>query len=155
MTDVAGAASASKYGPRWTLEHVFAYQHPFRLDCPPRSECWVRSVAAMLRYTGNFTVKLGNTTWNVPGVYFDTPDPGRGAFFDGEAAPIGKHARTVLPAGVSVLKRKSGVYTTPAETGVIRPELRLSIAGPRAVYARQVVTYRIILSRIRGRNNEK
>jgi hypothetical protein len=28
----------------------------------------------MLRDTGNFTVTLGNTTWNLTDVYFDHPD---------------------------------------------------------------------------------
>jgi len=29
----------------------------------------------MIRYTGNFTLTVGNTTINLTGVYFDSPDP--------------------------------------------------------------------------------
>ena len=29
----------------------------------------------MIRYTGNFTLTVGNTTINLTGGYFDSPDP--------------------------------------------------------------------------------
>ena len=35
----------------------------------------------LLRSTGDFTLKLANTTWHLRDVYFDTPDPnGSGAY---------------------------------------------------------------------------
>jgi hypothetical protein len=35
---------------------------------------WVASTQPVLRYTGDYKLEVGNTTWNLKGVYFDDPD---------------------------------------------------------------------------------
>jgi hypothetical protein len=49
---------------------------------------WVTDGAAVLREWGNVTVKLGNSTWNLTNVYFDTPDPSRMSVFTTRTAPL-------------------------------------------------------------------
>jgi hypothetical protein len=51
------------------------------------SKCWIDAVEPLYRDTGNFTVTLGNTTWNLTGVYFDSPDPTRAGSFGVEGMP--------------------------------------------------------------------
>lgn len=70
---------SAKYGHATTHSHTF--QQEVTLDVPKGYVGWITDRAPVIRDTGNFTVTLGNTTWNLQGVYFDSPDPdGNGAF---------------------------------------------------------------------------
>jgi hypothetical protein len=66
------AEVTAKYEHEWTHEHEFSQS--FDVKVPPHSKVWFTHQAPTLRDTGDFTVTLGNTTWNLTGVYFDTPD---------------------------------------------------------------------------------
>ena len=61
-----------KYGHEWTTEHEFKFARHFPVAA--KSMAWVTDEAPILRDWGDFTVTLGNTTWNLPDVYFDSPD---------------------------------------------------------------------------------
>jgi len=63
ILDVVDFSITAKYAHQWTSEHTFTKKKP--LHCSPYYKCWIQGVAPMLRDTGNFTVKLGNTTWNI------------------------------------------------------------------------------------------
>jgi hypothetical protein len=62
----------AKYEHEWTHEHTFSQS--FDVKVPPHSKVWFTHQAPTIRDTGDFTVTLGNTTWNLTGVYFDHPD---------------------------------------------------------------------------------
>jgi hypothetical protein len=56
----------------WT--HTCTFSQSFDVKVPPHSKVWFTHQTPIIRDTGNFTVTLGNTTWNLTGVYFDHPD---------------------------------------------------------------------------------
>ena len=35
----------------------------------------ISAIAPMIRDTGNFAITMGDTSWNLTGVHFDTPNP--------------------------------------------------------------------------------
>jgi RTX calcium-binding nonapeptide repeat (4 copies) len=61
-----------KYGHDWTTEHEFKFSR--HIPVPGKYMAWVTDAAPILRDWGNFTVTLGNTTWKLTDVYFDSPD---------------------------------------------------------------------------------
>jgi RTX calcium-binding nonapeptide repeat (4 copies) len=75
----AGGSVELKYGHEWTTEHKFSEEE--ELDIEPGHIGWVTDEPPIIRDTGDYTLSLGNTTWNLRGVYFDSPDPtGSGIF---------------------------------------------------------------------------
>jgi hypothetical protein len=62
-----------------TYKHETLSEHEFKQDVKltvkPGHMGWVASTQPVLRDTGNLTLELGNTTWNLKDVTFDTPDP--------------------------------------------------------------------------------
>jgi hypothetical protein len=62
-----------------TYKHETLSEHEFKQDVKltvePGHIGWVASTQPVLRDTGNLTLELGNTTWNLKDVNFDTPDP--------------------------------------------------------------------------------
>jgi hypothetical protein len=71
-----------KYKHEWTEEHTFG--QALTTHIRPGRLGWVSSTAPVIRDTGTFTLELGNTTWNLHGVYFDQPDPKRDATYVGD-----------------------------------------------------------------------
>jgi hypothetical protein len=69
------AKVVATYGHTWVHQHEFTEDLHYKIT--PGDLAWVVSSAPIFRDTGDFELKLGNTTWNLRGVYFDTPDPGR------------------------------------------------------------------------------
>jgi hypothetical protein len=67
------------YGHEWTTEHEFGQD--VKIKVRPGYEAWISDTAPVLRDTGDFTLTLGNTTWQLRGVYFDSPDPSRAGSF--------------------------------------------------------------------------
>jgi RTX calcium-binding nonapeptide repeat (4 copies) len=65
----------TKYEHKWIEEHTFSQEVTFHVK--PGWMSWVSHAAPIYRDTGDFTLTLGNTTWTLRGVYFDTPDPNR------------------------------------------------------------------------------
>jgi hypothetical protein len=66
------ATVTAEYHHEWTHSHTFS--ESFEVKIPPHSKVWFTHQAPTIRDTGTFTVTLGNTTWNLTGVYFDHPD---------------------------------------------------------------------------------
>jgi RTX calcium-binding nonapeptide repeat (4 copies) len=85
-TEAASASVKAKYGHEWTTEHTFSQDVTLRIR--PGWVGWVAATQPVLRDTGDFTLELGNTTWNVRDVSFETPDPNRPG--DGEFVTDGK-----------------------------------------------------------------
>jgi hypothetical protein len=150
IVDVSVTAT---YGHEWTTEHTFTQD--VTVHCPPRMKCSISDTAPMLRDTGDFTLNLGNTTWNLPGVYFDSPNPNGTGAYSVDAQPLTASQQATIPHGVTILKLRRGPYTLPRHARVspiAEPKLHLAIAGPRTVAAGQIASYRIDLSRSQPHN---
>lgn len=65
-----------KYQRDWTSRHEFA--EDFEVTIAPDTTVWALHRAPIIRDTGNFTIILGNTTWHLTGISFDTPDTEQG-----------------------------------------------------------------------------
>ena len=57
----------AKYEHSWNTSHIFSQSLDVKVS--PHTKVWFTHEAPTLRDTGTFTVTLGNTTWNVTGVY--------------------------------------------------------------------------------------
>jgi len=62
----------AKYEHEWTSEHEFSQD--IEVKIPPHKKAWFTHKAPVIRDTGHFTVTLGNTTWHLNDVSFETPD---------------------------------------------------------------------------------
>lgn len=70
---VVEAGIEASYSSGVTTQHTFSEKVTIKI--PPYHVSWVEGNSPVLRTTGDFTVKMGNVTWNLTDVYFDTPDP--------------------------------------------------------------------------------
>lgn len=68
-----------KYKLEITKEEKFSQDVSIRVK--PRNVAWVSVSVPVIRDTGNFTLRLGNTEWLLEKVYFDSPDPKRSGHF--------------------------------------------------------------------------
>jgi hypothetical protein len=66
------AEVTAKYDHEWTKEHDFSQS--FEVAVKPHTKVWFTHEAPTIKDTGDFKVTLGNTTWNLTGVYFEHPD---------------------------------------------------------------------------------
>jgi hypothetical protein len=153
LFEVVKVSVTAKYEHEWTGEHTFIQE--VTVHCRPLHRCWIMATAPLLRSTGDFTLKLANTTWHLRDVYFDTPDPnGSGAYkvnevplTPSERESLGPHARTI-----HVIR---GRFTTPSEDQptVARPSLHLSVDGPASVRAGSNPRFSLILGRTQPRGH--
>jgi hypothetical protein len=147
---VVEASITAKYEHEWTEEHTF--RQSIELPIPANEKCWVAAVDPMLRHTGNFTMKLGNTTWNLTGVYFDSPDlSGTGGIFRVRCAPL-TESELAAESALAVPRMLRGFYRVPRGSRIVKPRLHLTIAGPRRVAPGQIARYRITARRSQPRN---
>jgi hypothetical protein len=70
---VVETAINTKYGRTWVKDHTFTDETNLTLS--PHMFYWPVSSDPLTRYTGTFTITMGNTTLNLPDVHFDTPNP--------------------------------------------------------------------------------
>ncbi|WP_427016799.1 hypothetical protein ACQCSX_19155 [Pseudarthrobacter sp. P1] len=69
---VIDAEISAQYNHEWTKQHTFS--ESVEADVPPFGSVWLSASEPMIRDTGNFTITMGNTTWHLKDVYFDSPD---------------------------------------------------------------------------------
>jgi hypothetical protein len=94
---VEGIVSAAvSYEHEWTHEHEFSQD--FDADVPAHTTLWFCHEAAVIRDTGDFTATLGNTTWHLTGVSFDSPDLTKDAVAD-HYFPVQEPYPNPQPAG--------------------------------------------------------
>jgi hypothetical protein len=95
---VVEVSVSAKYGHEWTTEHTF--EQDVTVHCPAKSKCWITGDDPMWRDTGDYVLTLGNTTWYLRNVYFDSPNPnGQGAYeVNEQPLKAGEQAR--LPQAV-------------------------------------------------------
>jgi len=75
------ASLTLKFSTEWTTERTF--REEVHVTALPRRKVWVVAETPVIRDFGDFKLQLGNTTWLLRGVYFDSPDPGRPGFVQG------------------------------------------------------------------------
>jgi hypothetical protein len=110
--DIVDTSITTTYNHAWTQAYTFTQTETLGVD--PGHIAWVNSTAPIYRDTGDFTLKLGNTTWKLRDVYFDTPDPARDGRFVADDAKLSAAAYkaicTHVPPGSSGLVRVSASY---------------------------------------------
>lgn len=60
------------YGHTWVDEHK--YGKDIDVDIEPQQVAWVDHAVPVIRFTGDFKLTIGNTSFTLTGVYFDDPD---------------------------------------------------------------------------------
>jgi hypothetical protein len=65
----------TEYGGEKKTAHEFT--HSLDVPIPPGHFGWIEGVNPVVRYAGDYLLHIGNTDWNMRGVYFDFPDPTR------------------------------------------------------------------------------
>jgi hypothetical protein len=73
IADVVSVGISATYGHEWTKSHTFT--HTVTVTVPAHHTSWLEGTEPVIRDTGHFTMTLGNTTWKLHGVSFDSPNP--------------------------------------------------------------------------------
>ncbi|MFG2639158.1 hypothetical protein ACGFX8_36830 [Streptomyces sp. NPDC048362] len=92
-----------KYQHTWTKTHTFTQS--ITMDVPSQSQMWVEEAVPVVRYRGDFTIHLGNTTWRFHDVQWDAPDPSPAAasgVFVIKEKPLTPAQRASLPANTVI-----------------------------------------------------
>ena len=86
VLELVEVSLSATYGHGWTQEHQFSISQT--LNLPAYYKGWLDVRNPVIRDTGDFTVTLGNTTWKLYGVSFDSPDPARPMISVKQAVPM-------------------------------------------------------------------
>lgn len=73
IAKIVDAEVGARYGHTWKSSHTFTQS--LEIEVPAFSAYWVTGATPVHRDTGDFTVVMGNTTWHLRGIHFDSPDP--------------------------------------------------------------------------------
>jgi len=66
---------AAEYSEAWTDTYTFSESVKFTAQ--PGEKAFIETRQPVKRVIGDYTVQMGNTTWILKDVYFDSPDPDR------------------------------------------------------------------------------
>lgn len=111
-----------QYGQTWTNSQQYTYD--LTLPIPPHTVGTLTATDPVDRYTGDFTVKVGNTTWDLQGVVVDDPIPGAGTFTFTtppitSTTPAAGTSAAVTPTTLAITS--TGNVPTPAPTPTPSP----------------------------------
>ncbi|WP_256103458.1 hypothetical protein [Streptomyces sp. ODS05-4] len=96
LTKAINAEINAKYSHTWTNSHTFSQS--IKVTVGAHREAWIEETIPALRTTGDLVVKMGNSTWNLHDVHFDTPDPSSSkAVFEVKDKPLTSQQRAELP----------------------------------------------------------
>jgi hypothetical protein len=153
LFEIVKVSVTAKYEHEWTGEHTFIQE--VTVHCKAFHRCWVMATAPLLRSTGDFTLKLANTTWHLRDVYFDTPDPNGSGAYKVNAVPVPPAQRERLGPHARTIHVTRGEFTTPSEDQptVARPALHLSVDGPASVRAGSNPRFSLTLGRTQQRDH--
>jgi hypothetical protein len=88
IVEVAVTAEASE---TWT--NTYTFSQAIEVTAQPGEKVSIESRDPVKRVTGDFTLTMGNTTWNLTDVNFDSPDPDRRGEYNAISTPITPLAR--------------------------------------------------------------
>ncbi len=91
------------YGHTWSQGHSFATG--VSNIVPAGYYGQITAIAPMIRDTGNFTITVGNTTINLLGVYFDSPNRDGAEHFGYDEHPLSQAQKDSLPKTAIVSTR--------------------------------------------------
>ena len=83
IVEVAVTTEASQ---TWTDTYTFS--QAITVTAQPGEKVSIESRDPVKRVTGDFTLTMGNTTWNLTDVNFDSPDPDRRSEYNATTTPI-------------------------------------------------------------------
>jgi hypothetical protein len=86
IMEIVTVTITATYGHSWEDSHTFSTNED--LTVRPYWKAWLEARQPVIRDTGDFTITLGNTTWHLRGVSFDTPDTGGVGAYIKQAAPM-------------------------------------------------------------------
>lgn len=108
------ASIEAAYGYKWGDEDTYA--QTVHLDVAPGNIAYVTVSAPVLRATGTFNLEIANTTWQLEGMTFDSPDFDGGSLID-NASPYDIYNR---PLSAEQLKERckdaKGIVRSDAST---------------------------------------
>lgn len=104
LASIINVEITAAYGHSWTNSHTFT--QTVTMTVPPHHIGIIYAAQPVYRSWGDFTVKLGNTTYNLKDVYFDTPrEDGlspQGSYVT-HTEPITADALAALPPGTTLV----------------------------------------------------
>lgn len=150
LVDVKVSAS---YSHTWDTSHTF--EQSVAVTCAAHTKCWITATQPMYRDTGTFTLTLGNTTWHLYGVYFDSPNPGAPGSYEVDTQPLTSSEQATLPQGLSTVRSLGATHAshTTAPGALAKPDLGLSVSGLHSAAPGSQVTLRARLSRSWPKNH--
>ena len=95
ILDIVNASVTLKYGHTWGESHTFSTGVSNTVPAGYFGE--ITAIAPMVRDTGDFAIHMGNTTWNLTGVHFDSPDPDGAEHFGYHEHPLSQQQLDTLP----------------------------------------------------------
>ncbi|MCV7180119.1 Ig-like domain-containing protein [Mycolicibacterium sphagni] len=95
LASIINIEITATYGHSWTSTHTFT--QTLNVPVAPGYTSWIEGSAPVYHVTGDFTVKIGNSTYQLNGATFDTPNPNGTGSYVIKTKPIGS-----LSDGVSV-----------------------------------------------------
>ena len=102
IAGIVDAFVTGSYGHSWSTGHSFTTGVVNTVPAGYYGE--ITTIAPMIGDTGDFTITMGNTTWNLQGVYFDTPNPDGAEHFGYDQHQLTQTQKDTLP--------KTAVVTT-------------------------------------------
>ncbi|MBS1674034.1 MAG: hypothetical protein JSS74_08735, partial [Actinobacteria bacterium] len=100
INGILEAGLSEKYGKSWTSTREVTRTEPYTVGA--YMDLSMYSKVVMERVTGNFTVRLGKTTWNLDGVYFDVPNPDADVLFIRDERPLTAQEKASLPHHIDI-----------------------------------------------------
>lgn len=76
LGSVINAEVSGSIGRTWS--QTVSYSQQVNTTIPPQRSVIFLAKESVDRVHGDFTITIGNTTWNLPGIYLDTPIPNTG-----------------------------------------------------------------------------
>ena len=95
ILDIVNLSVTAKYGHTWTESHTYGTGVSNTVPAGYYGE--ITAIAPMIRDTGDFTITMGDTTWNLTGVHFDSPNPDGAEHFGYHEHPLTQQQLDTLP----------------------------------------------------------
>ncbi len=100
VAKVFEVSMSAKYGQTWKVGETITKTHTVLLA--PYKYFTMTATVPMQKVTGDFTVALGNTTWKLLGVSFESPDPDRVVGYNTADRDLTAKEKADLPKDVIV-----------------------------------------------------
>ncbi|MBS1697223.1 MAG: hypothetical protein JST25_02330 [Actinobacteria bacterium] len=100
ITRIVEAGLTREYGLPWPGTREETTGQLYDVGAHMDFTLWAR--VSMVRVTGDFTVRLGRTTWRLAGVTVTVPDRDADVLYDAAACPLTAHERATLPQTVDI-----------------------------------------------------